>query len=184
MSYSIDNAHTMVQFSVRHMMISKVRGQFEKFTGTINLDEANPSNTTLDIQVETASVNTREGQRDGHLRSPDFFNSEAFPYMIFKSSRVEVLDSAHANLYGDLTIRDVTKPLKLEVEFTGKAKSPWGMTSLGFMASGKINRKDWGLTWNQALETGGILVGEEIEIGIELELVHQEQKQTELIQQA
>lgn len=184
MSYSIDTAHTMVQFSVRHMMISKVHGQFEKFTGTVNLNEANPSNTTLDIQVETTSVNTREGQRDGHLRSPDFFNSEAYPYMTFKSSHVEVLDAAHANLFGDLTIRGVTKPLKLEVEFTGKAKSPWGLTSLGFMASGKINRKDWGLTWNQALETGGILVGEEIEIEIELELVQQELKQEELIQQA
>lgn len=173
MSYSIDTAHTLVQFSVRHMMISKVRGQFEKFSGTVDLDETNPANTTLEIQVETASVNTREAQRDGHLRSPDFFNSEAFPTMVFKSIRVEVVDSIHANLFGDLTIRDITKPLKLEVEFSGKAKSPWGKTSYGFTASGRINRKEWDLTWNQALETGGILVGEEIEIGIELELIQE-----------
>lgn len=173
MSWNIDTAHTQVEFSVRHLMIAKVRGSFEKFSGTVHLDEANPANTSVDITIETASVNTREAARDGHLRSPDFFNSEAFPTMTFKSTRVDVLDGANARLIGDLTIRDVTKPVTLDVEFLGKAKSPWGTTSAGFTGKTKINRKEWGLTWNQGLETGGVLVGEDVEISIELELVQQ-----------
>jgi polyisoprenoid-binding protein YceI len=173
MSWKIDPAHSHIQFSVRHMMISKVRGFFEKFDGVINLDETNPANTTVDVKIETASVNTREPQRDGHLRSPDFFNAEAFPYMTFKSKKVEVLGGNNAKLTGDLTIRDITHEVNLDVEFLGKAKSPWGATSAGFTGATKINRKDWNLTWNQALETGGVLVGDDIEISIELELVQQ-----------
>ena len=111
MSWNIDIAHTSVQFTVRHMMISKVRGEFEKFSGTVNLDEANPANTTVDIKIETASVNTRDEKRDGHLRSPDFFNADQYPYMTFKSKRVEVISSDHAHLTGDLTIHGVTKPV-------------------------------------------------------------------------
>lgn len=173
MSWNIDTAHTQVEFSVRHMMIAKVRGSFEKFSGTVNLDEANPANTRVDIAIETASINTREGARDNHLRSADFFNSEVYPVMTFKSTRVDVLDGSRAKLLGDLTIRDVTKPVTLDVEFLGKAKSPWGTTSAGFSGKTRINRKDWGLVWNQGLETGGVLVGEEVEISIELELVAQ-----------
>lgn len=173
MSWQIDTAHSQIQFTVRHLMISKVRGSFEKFSGTVTLDESAPANTTVDVQIETGSVNTREPQRDGHLRSPDFFNSEAFPLMTFKSKRVDVVDGHHAKLIGDLTIRDVTREVTLDVEYLGQAKSPWGTTSAGFTATTKINRKDWNLTWNQALETGGVLVGEEVEISIELELVKQ-----------
>ncbi len=173
MSWKIDNAHTSVQFSVRHMMISKVRGQFEKFSGAVNLDEANPANTTVDIKVETTSVNTREPQRDNDLRSPNFFDSEQFPYMTFKSKKVEVKDSHHARLYADLTIKDITREVVLDVEHTGKAKSPWGSMSAGFNASTRINRKDWNLVYNVALETGGVLVGDEVDIYVELELVKQ-----------
>ena len=173
MSWQIDTAHSQIQFTVRHLMISKVRGSFEKFSGMVVLDESAPANTTVDVQIETGSVNTREPQRDGHLRSPDFFNSEAFPLMTFKSKRVDVVDGHHAKLIGDLTIRDVTREVTLDVEYLGQAKSPWGTTSAGFTATTKINRKDWNLTWNQALETGGVLVGEEVEISIELELVKQ-----------
>ena len=173
MSWQIDTAHSQIQFTVRHLMISKVRGSFEKFSGTVALDESAPANTTVDVQIETGSVNTREPQRDGHLRSPDFFNSEAFPLMTFKSKRVDVVDGHHAKLIGDLTIRDVTREVALDVEYLGQARSPWGTTSAGFTATTKINRKDWNLTWNQALETGGVLVGEEVEISIELELVKQ-----------
>lgn len=173
MSWQIDTAHSQIQFTVRHLMISKVRGSFEKFSGTVALDESTPANTTVDVQIETGSVNTREPQRDGHLRSPDFFNSEAFPLMTFKSKRVDVVDGHHAKLIGDLTIRDVTREVTLDAEYLGQAKSPWGTTSAGFTATTKINRKDWNLTWNQALETGGVLVGEEVEISIELELVKQ-----------
>lgn len=171
MSWTIDSSHTQVQFSVRHLMISKVRGSFEKFSGSVQLDESHPENTTVEVSIETASVNTRDAQRDGHLRSADFFNSEVFPTMTFKSKRVELVDAAHARMVGDLTIRDVTKEVVMNVEFVGKAASPWGKISAGFTASAKIDRTDWGLTWNHALETGGVLVGNEIEIAIELELV-------------
>ena len=173
MSWNIDIAHTSVQFTVRHMMISKVRGEFEKFSGTVNLDEANPANTTVDIKIETASVNTRDEKRDGHLRSPDFFNADQYPYMTFKSKRVEVISSDHAHLTGDLTIRDVTREVVLEVEHSGMAKNPWGATAAGFSATTRINRKDWNLNWNMALETGGVLVADEVNIAIELELVKQ-----------
>ncbi len=171
MAYNIDPSHSHVQFSVRHMMISKVRGEFTKWSGTVNLDPANPANTTVDIEIDAASINSRDDQRDGHLRSPDFLNADAYPTLHFKSTKVEVKGDEKAKLYGDLTIRDVTKPVVLDVDFTGQAKSPWGATSYGFEASTKINREDWGLQWNVALETGGWLVGKDIQIDIEIELV-------------
>jgi polyisoprenoid-binding protein YceI len=177
MSWTIDNAHTQIQFSVNHMMITKVRGHFEKFSGAVELDENHPANTTVNIQVETASVNTREPNRDNHLRSPDFFNSTVYPTMTFKSTQVDVSDKNHACLAGEMTIRDVTRPVVMDVEFTGMAKSPWGSVNAGFTASTRINRKDWGLTWNKSLETGGLLVGDEIEILIEPELVKQPEKE-------
>jgi polyisoprenoid-binding protein YceI len=173
MAWQLDLSHSHVQFSARHMMISKVRGEFEKFSGTVHPNEENPAVTTVDIQTEAASINTRDPQRDAHLRSPDFLNAEQYPYLTFKSTKVEVLDSHHAKLTGDLTIRDVTRPVTLDVEFQGKSKSPWGTESYGFEAQTKINRKDWGLVWNVALETGGVLVGEEVSIDIQLELVKQ-----------
>jgi polyisoprenoid-binding protein YceI len=173
MAWQIDPAHSHVEFAVKHMMISTVRGQFDRFSGTVEFDEQNPANTTLDVDIETASINTKVDDRDNHLRSPDFLNAEAYPSLRFKSSRVEVLDDHHARLYGDLTIRDQTREVALDVEYLGQAKSPWGTTSAGFSAAATINRKDWGLTWNQALETGGVLVGEDIKIAIEVELVKQ-----------
>lgn len=171
MAWQIDMAHTQVAFVVRHMMISKVRGHFEKFSGTVEINEAEPARSLVDVKVETASINTRDPQRDAHLRSPDFFESEKYPYMTLKSKRVEVLDDRHAKLYADLTIKDKTNQVVMDVEFTGSAKSPWGSTSFGFLGETRINRKDWGLTWNKALETGGMLVADEVDIEIELELV-------------
>lgn len=171
MAYKIDSAHSQIQFTVRHMMISKVRGWFDKFDGDIQLDEQRPANTTVDVRIEAASINTRDPQRDAHLSSPDFFNVEQYPYLTFKSKRVEVLDDNHARLIGDLTIQDVTREVALDVEYTGSALSPWGTTNYGFNGRTVINRKDWNLTWNKALETGGVLVGDEITIDIELELV-------------
>jgi polyisoprenoid-binding protein YceI len=173
MAWVIDPAHSEINFSARHMMISTVRGRFEKFSGMVNFDEAEPARTTVNVQIEAASVNTKEAQRDGHLKSPDFFDAAKYPYLTFKSKRVEVKDGHHAKLYGDLTIRDVTKPVVLDVEYAGQAKSPWGTFSAGFSAQTKINREDWGLTWNQALETGGVLVGKEVTISIEVEIVKQ-----------
>jgi polyisoprenoid-binding protein YceI len=173
MNWQIDYSHSEINFTVRHMMISKVRGRFEDWSGTVNFDPINPENTNVDVTVQLASINTRENDRDDHLRSPDFFDVENYPTMHFKSTKVEQDDADEGKLYGELTIRDVTKPVVLDVEYAGQAQSPWGTTSAGFSASATINRKDWDLSWNQALETGGVLVGEKVKIEIELELVKQ-----------
>ncbi len=175
MSWQIDSSHSQINFTARHMMISKVRGTFENFSGTVNFDEENPTHTAVNIEVDLTSINTRDEQRDGHLKSPDFFDVENYPTMKFVSSRVEQFDAHNGRLYGQLTIKDVTKEAVLDVEYAGIAKSPWGTESAGFSASGSINRKEWGLNWNQALETGGVLVGDKINIEIELELVKQAQ---------
>ena len=173
MSWTIDSAHSEVYFTVRHMMISNVRGRFEKFSGTVDFDENNPANTTVDVQIEAASLSTREPQRDGHLRSADFLDAEKFPYLTFKSKRVNVIDAQHAELVGDLTIRDITREVILDVEYSGMSQSPWGTTNAGFTASTRISRKNWNLNWNVALETGGWLVGDEIKIDLELEIIRQ-----------
>jgi len=155
------------------MMISTVRGRFNTFSGTVEADEKNLRNAQVQVEVDVSSIDTGDDKRDAHLRSPDFFNAEEFPTMTFKSSRIEQLDDQHGRLHGELTIRDVTKPVVLNVEYAGMAKSPWGTTSAGFSAESRINRKDWGLNWNVALETGGWLVSDEIRISVEVELVQQ-----------
>lgn len=175
MSWQLDKAHSSINFSVRHMMISTVRGRFEKFSGTIDFDKNDPIKATVNVEIDVASINTNEAQRDNHLRSPDFFEVDKYPTMTFKSKRIEKTGDHHGRIIGDLTIKNITKEVVLEAEYAGQMKSPWGTTSAGASASGKINRKDWGLTWNQTLETGGMLVGDEIKIDIELELIKQEQ---------
>jgi polyisoprenoid-binding protein YceI len=171
MPFQIDASHSQVQFSVRHMMVSKARGTFDKWSGSIALNPEHPEQTTVEITIDTDSINTKDAQRDGHLKSPDFLAVEQYPAMTFKSTRVEVTGKETAKLYGDLTIRGVSKPVVVDVEYQGSAKSPWGTTNYGFSGSTKINREDWGLNWNAALETGGWLVGKEVQIDIELELV-------------
>ena len=173
MSWKIDPSHTRAVFSVRHMMISNVHGLFEDVSGTVDFDERNPARSKVDVQIAAASLSTRDDRRDAHLRSGDFLDAEQYPYLTFKSRKVEKLDNTHGRLTGDLTIRDVTRPVVLDVEYAGQAKSPYGLVSAGFTAHTKINRKDWGLTWNMALETGGVLVGDVINIDIELEIVKQ-----------
>jgi polyisoprenoid-binding protein YceI len=175
MSWQIDSSHSHINFTARHMMISKVRGSFENFSGTVNFDEENPANTTVNVEVDLTSINTRDDQRDGHLKSPDFFDVEKYPTMKFVSTRVEQINENNGRVYGHLTIKDTTKEVVLDVEYAGIAKSPWGSESAGFSATGSLNRKEWGLNWNQALETGGVLVGDKINIEIELELVKQAQ---------
>lgn len=173
MSWQIDTSHSNINFTVRHMMISKVRGQFEKFEGIVNFDPDQPENTTVDISIDINSLTTNEEQRDNHLKSPDFLNAAEYPVMNFKSRKVAQLDEDSGKLYGDLTIRGNTQPVILDVEYAGQARSPWGTISAGFSASATINRKDWDLNWNQALETGGVLVGDKIKIDIDLELIKQ-----------
>lgn len=174
MSWQIDPAHALIEFSVTHMMIAKVRGRFNEFSGIVELNENDPEKTNVSVEIDVNSIDTRSKQRDDHLRSPDFFNIAEYPKMVFKSTNVEVLDKKKAILTGDVTIKNITKPVSLNVVFNGMSKSPWGTTSAGFSATGKINRKDWELTWNQTLETGGVLVGDEIEINIEIELIKQD----------
>lgn len=183
MAWQVDYNHTGIHFSVRHMMISTVRGEFQKFAIDAELDDAEIGkihetgvltqddvlNSHLSVQIDAASLNTRAADRDAHLRSPDFFNVAAYPYITFVATRGEKRDANHGRLFGDLTIRDITRPVALDVEFLGEAKSPWGTHSAGFSAQAKVNRKDWGLTWNVGLETGGWLVGDEIKIEIEIE---------------
>jgi polyisoprenoid-binding protein YceI len=171
MSWQVDNSHTHINFTARHMMISKVRGEFTKYNITVDFDENNPTHTKVDVEIFADSINTRDTQRDAHLRSPDFLNAEAYPVITFKSKRIEQNDPNHGHLIGDLTIRDVTREVVLDVDYAGVAKSPWGTVSAGFSGQTTISRTDWGLTWNQALETGGFLVGDQIKIEIELELV-------------
>ncbi len=173
MAWQIDPAHSQIEFSVRHMMISNVRGRFEKFTGTVEFDEADPLRSSVEVQIEASSIYTKEPQRDAHLKSPDFLEADKFPYLYFKSKRVEKIDESRGRIIGDLTIRDMTREVVLDVEYAGQAKSPWGTTSAGFSATTKLNRKEWGLQWNQVLETGGVLVGDQARIDIELELVKQ-----------
>ncbi len=173
MTWTIDNAHSEINFTVRHMMISNVRGQFERFTGTVDFNEAEPAKSSVDVQIDAASINTKEEKRDAHLRSNDFLAADQYPYLAFKSQRVEAIDENHGKIFGDLTIRGIARPVVLDVEYNGMAKSPWGTLSAGFTAATKISRKEWGLEWNAALETGGVLVGDEIKISIELEIVKQ-----------
>jgi polyisoprenoid-binding protein YceI len=148
-----------------------VRGEFTDYDINVAFNEVEPTRTTVDVAINTASINTRDEQRDGHLRSPDFFNTADYPRMTFKSKRVEQSNDSHGRLIGDLTIRGVTREVTLDVEYYGLVKSPFGTTNAGFSAKTSINRKDWDLTWNVALETGGWLVSDTINIEIELELV-------------
>jgi polyisoprenoid-binding protein YceI len=172
-TWIIDAAHTNVGFSIKHLMISTVRGSFTQAQGTVKVDENDPTTAEIDITIATASVTTRDEKRDAHLRSPDFFDAERFPTMTFRSKRVERASGDSFRVIGDLTIRDVTKEVGLDVELLGRVKDPWGNEKAGFEATTKINRSDYGLTWNAALETGGVLVGDEVKISIEAELQKQ-----------
>ena len=172
MAWMIDPAHTRIDFSVKHMMIATVRGTFGKFSGTVNVNDADLSLSTVEGEIESGSLSTGEPNRDAHLRSPDFFDAEHYPTASFKSTKVEKTGQNQGHVAGELTIRGTTHPVTLEVEYAGQG-AMWGRTSAGFNAQGKINRKDWGLSWNQNLESGGLLVGEVVTITIELEIVKQ-----------
>jgi polyisoprenoid-binding protein YceI len=173
MTWLIDSTHTEIYFTVRHLMISNVRGQFQTFGGTIDFDETHPADTTVAVQIDVASLSTGDATRDTHLKSPDFFDAGQYPLITFDSSRVVMKDRTHAVLYGDLVIRDQSNGVALDVEFNGQTRSPWGTSNAGFTARTQIKRRDWDLTWNIALETGGWLVGDVVRINIELEIVKQ-----------
>ena len=173
-TYQIDPAHSSAQFKVRHMMISNVKGEFHKVSGTVNFDAANPSAATVEANIEVGSISTRDEQRDTHLKSADFFDVEKFPAITFKSKRVTATGGDDFTVAGDLTIHGVTKEVKLDVEeLTGEAKDPWGNLRRGATAKTRINRKDFGMAFNVALEAGGFLVGEDVDLTIDVELIHQ-----------
>ena len=174
MAWSIDASHTQVEFVVKHMMVTNVRGRFKAITGTLNLDETNPAASKVDVTFDVASLETGDEKRDGHLRSADFFEVEKFPQITFTSKRVEFAAPGKLDTFkviGDLTVKDVTREVVLDVSNEGQNKSPWGMKVWGFSAHTSINRKDFNLQWNVALETGGWLVGDQVKINIELEAV-------------
>ena len=169
--WEFDAAHTGVHFKVRHLMVSHVRGDFEKFSGKIVYDESDVTKSTADITIEAASINTRVAKRDEHLRSPDFLDAAKYPAITFKSKKVEKAGDGRLKMTGDLTIKGVTKEVALHIEGpTPPVKDPWGNARVGGTATAKINRKDFGLTWNAALETGGVAVGDEVDITIDLEI--------------
>lgn len=170
-TYKIDPAHSSVTFTVAHMAISKVHGRFDKFSGTLDYTPAEIKTWKTEAVIETASINTSAEDRDNHLRSPDFFNAEKFPAMTFKSVKVSGVKGMKGKVHGELTLMGVTRPVALEVEVIGPATDPWGNERLGAVATTVINRKDFGLVWNKVLETGGLLVGEKVNITLELEFV-------------
>jgi polyisoprenoid-binding protein YceI len=170
-SYSVDKAHSEVGFTVRHMVFAKVHGQFKDWEAQLAYDEADPTRSSVQVRIATGSIDTREGKRDEHLRSADFFEAEKFPRMTFQSKRVEAAGKGRYKVVGDLTIRDVTREVALDVEETGRGKDPWGNERLGFSAKGAISRGEFGLKWNQALETGGFLVSDNVDIDVEAQVV-------------
>jgi len=167
--WNIDLAHSGVSFSIRHMVVSKVRGRFAKFSGAVLFDEDDITRSTVEATIEASSIDTGVEQRDAHLRSPDFFDAEKYPELRFRSTRIDRQADDRYSVVGELTIRDVTREIALDVEFGGRARDPWGNERVGFVGKATLDRKDFGLRWNQALEAGGVLVGDRVDIELEIE---------------
>jgi polyisoprenoid-binding protein YceI len=173
-TWNLDPAHTSVEFAAKHMMITTVKGRLPGLTGALTLDEAQPGNSSVEVEFDAASIDTRNEQRDQHLRSGDFLDVESHPTIGFRSTKLEGAgfgDGAEFRLVGELTIGGVTRELPLDVTFEGRGRDPWGGERVSFSASARIDRRDFGLTWNAALETGGVLVGNEIKLQIEAQAV-------------
>ena len=172
-TWNVDGAHSAVNLGVRHMVISKVRGRFTKWNAKLSLDTADLTRSAVEVDIDSASIETGVADRDNHLRSPDFLDVQKYPSLTYKSRRVEVLSPERLRVVGDLTIRSVSREVVLDVEYGGQGKDPWGNQRVGFTATASLNRKDFGLTWNQALETGGVLVADRVDIEIELQAIRQ-----------
>jgi len=169
-AYAIDATHTRLGFSARHAMVTTVRGAFTSFEGTATVDTENPANSKVELAIDVPSIETGVADRDGHLKSADFFDAENFPKITFSSTSVE-RDGADWAITGDLTIKDVTKPVTILFEETGSAQDPFGNLRVGFEGGTTLNRKDWGLTWNAALETGGVLVSEKVKLEFDVSAI-------------
>jgi polyisoprenoid-binding protein YceI len=172
-AWQVDPVHSEVGFSVRHLMVANVRGRFHNITADLHMDESDLTQSSIEVEIASNSIDTRSEQRDQHLRSADFFDAENHPRISFTSESIERLSDARYRVSGDLTIRGTTRRVVLDTEVRGPEKDPWGGERLGVTASTKIDRRDFGLTWNQALETGGLAVAHEVKINIELELIRQ-----------
>jgi polyisoprenoid-binding protein YceI len=170
-TYTLDPAHTRIGFVARHAMVTKVRGAFNEFEGTATLDGANPANSSAQVTISAASIDTRNAQRDEHLRSNDFLSMDEYPRITFSSTGARQVDDSTFELTGDLTIKGVTNPITIPFSFEGAAKDPFGNLRVGFEGAVTINRKDYGITWNAALETGGVLVSDKVTLEFELSLV-------------
>ncbi len=172
-TWVVDPAHTSVEFAVKHMMFTTVRGRFTGFEVDLDFDPGHPERSSMEARIEAATIDTRNADRDAHLRSGDFLLAEEHPHIVFKSRRIEPIAQGTYRVVGDLSIRGVTRETALEASFGGTGKSPWGQEVASFSAEAKINRKDFGLNWNAALETGGVLVGDEVKILLEVEAIKQ-----------
>ena len=172
MTWQIDPVHSDATFSVRHAMVATVRGQFKVLSGTLEIDEAHPENSLVEAQVETASIDTRDENRDAHLRTGDFFEAEKYPVITFKSTRVESAGGDHYHVLGILNLHGVEKEVTFDAEYSGQGKDPWGNTRAGLSAKATISRKDFGMTFNAALETGGVLVSDAVKIEIDLSAIN------------
>jgi polyisoprenoid-binding protein YceI len=171
-TYALDASHSQVGFSVRHLMVSKTKGRFSDFAGTLNIAE-NPLESSVSVTIQASSIDTRDEQRDAHLRSGDFFDAEAWPTLSYESRSVRQVGEGRYVLEGDLTVKGITQPVPLELTFEGGAVDPWGGVRLGFSAKAELDREAFGLTWNAALETGGVVVGKKVSIEIEAEAIKQ-----------
>ena len=169
MAWELDAAHSLVEFSVKHLMVSTVKGRFNKHSGVLELDEQNPSASTVDVTIDAASVNTGDEKRDAHLRSADFFDVDTYPTITYKSTKVEEIGDNHFRITGDLTIHGVTKEAVLDASLEGQTRNPWGKRVAAFSITTSVNRKDFGLNWNVALEAGGVMVSDKVNISIEAE---------------
>ena len=169
----LDPTHSELGFKIKHLMISNVSGSFKNFNAEVETEDEDFSTAEISLTAEMASISTNNEQRDAHLRTSDFFEVEKFPELHFKSTKVEKIDSDSFALHGDLTLKGVTKPVKLSVEYNGVTKDPWGGERAGFVITGKIKRTDWGVNFNGVLETGGVMLGEEVKINSEIQLVKQ-----------
>ena len=169
-SYALDQSHSHVTFSARHLMVTKVRGRFPVTEGKLEISD-DPTKSFVEAEIDVSAVESGDPKRDEHLRSPDFFHVEKFPTVTFRSTKVENHGDGEFTLVGDLTVKDVTRPVTLKGEYLGSQQSPWGDTRIGFSAETEVSRKEWGLEWNVALETGGVLVGDKIKLTIDAEWV-------------
>ncbi len=169
--WNIDTTHSAIHFSVRHMVVSKTRGRFTKWSGQLTFDPANPAGASVQVTIDPASIDTADAQRDAHLKSADFFDVEKHPTAAFRSTKVDALGGNRYRITGDLTVHGVTRPVVLDATYEGTGKDPWGGERAGFSATTTIDRRAFGLEWNKALETGGVLVGEKVELNLEVEAV-------------